>query len=1377
MAHNGSLFVVVSAKVLLQLLKTILTIVSPVFVRCLVACVSILLVSSNVYSQSLPDLRDRTSETLVGLANDSSDKTLEIGDFNGDGLEDMVIARADTSPVLLVNISGVLTNESDRYLPRNTSLDNAVYIEAFDANDDGQTDLAIALLNQAPRLLFNLGVDANGDWLGFDGGRDLPVATNSLVVESGDVDGDGFSDLFIIQVELATNILLINNGDGGFTDQSSRLGELADLQRGHSALLADVESDGDIDIVYIESDLFLHIYHNDGSGNYIDDNRLTFQNSDNFAYIFGAADFNGDGIFDYRQYSNTAPMAQMSAGFIDGSGLPVYLSRQDAPMQRGNRKHGTVHMRDIDGDGDTDYVLSSMLRNFGGLSNTFEGMRTEIVLNTGVNSGEFITFTGDDWGRQESMDMKILDVNGDGNMDLFVAHPDRYGVYLNGAPSKLVELQSVSAEPAQAGLAASFTASILTASNVQYSWDFGDGNTLETDSATVTHVFDTPGRYLVTLTATGALGSDQITVMHRVHEPLLSAKPESSSSIITFRAEGETESLWVVNPDNDTVTVLDAVSGAGLAEIPVAAEPRSIASVGGRYVLVASKHAAQLTLISATDLSIISTLRLKNGSMPHGLVIDAGSQYAYVVLEASGELAKIQLPDTNAVPMQVVDTINIGHYPRHLAIVAGTLYLSRFITPPVAGESTSAVATSGGAEIMKVDADTFQQLGIATLGYNNVEDSDNQSRGVPNYLTAPAIAPHGRTAVVGAKLDNIYRGTLRDGNAREHNVLVRGVTATLDLLAFTEERENRIDFDNNSPPSAVAFGPTGNLLFVVHEASRLIEVVDVYRGDIVFSTDVGFAPQGLALSEDGRRLFVHNYLSRDVSFFDLSELIDGVSDNAVLVRQVSIVGNEKLDPQILLGKRLFHDAGDARLSAQKYISCAVCHSEMGHDGRTWDFADVGEGLRNTIDLRGRGGLNHGNIHWTANFDEIHDFENDIREVFKGAGLMSDSDYNRTSGILDEENPKAALSADLDALAAFVDTLSEFPPSPYRMEDGALTESAIRGKKIFREANCAACHLGDEYTDSPLGRFHDIGTVNRNTGNRLGQPLPGNGLDTPTLRGLWLTAPYLHNGSADTLAAAVRAHTLMPGSMYVSGINAAQMDDLVAYLMQIDERETTATSSLDNDGDLIPDSLDPDDDNDNVPDTLDDFPLDAAESSDKDGDLIGDNRDPDDDNDGLSDVIEGDQTDTDSDAVPDRFDLDSDNDTILDVTEAGGADVDRNGQIDVPGQLIDSPADSDADGLYNHVDLQSTTVVNDGVGDFDISTGVYADLDINNDGVLDSIDGFVDTNADGVDDRVINGPVLSVAGGCQLLGAKAPFDPWSVILLLFCFAGRSRLFVR
>lgn len=33
-------------------------------------------------------------------------------------------------------------------------------------------------------------------------------------------------------------------------------------------------------------------------------------------------------------------------------------------------------------------------------------------------------------------------------------------------------------------------------------------------------------------------------------------------------------------------------------------------------------------------------------------------------------------------------------------------------------------------------------------------------------------------------------------------------------------------------------------------------------------------------------------------------------------------------------------------------------------------------------------MGHGNVHWSANFDEIHDFENDICEHFGGSGLMN-----------------------------------------------------------------------------------------------------------------------------------------------------------------------------------------------------------------------------------------------------------------------------------------------------------------------------------------------------------------------------------------------------
>jgi len=1363
-----------------------------------VLCIAIVFLFSTatLQAQSFPDLQERTAESLSGLANDETDKSVELADFNGDGLEDLLVARRGLPAILLINESGVLTNRTDRWLA-DTEHSNSNYAEAFDADGDGNTDMVFARLGpRAPRLYRNLGFDINGDWQGFDGGIDLgsaigPAITNSLLIESGDVNGDGADDLFIIQVELASNRLLLNDGFGTFIDATDRLGELGQLQRGHAALLADVDSDTDIDIVYIESDLFLHVYYNDGTGQYSNSLRQTFQNADDFAYIFGAADFNGDGYFDYRQYSNTAPLAQISSGLTNSAGLPVFLVRQDPPMQSGNRKHGLVHMRDIDSDGDIDYVLSSMVRNFGGLDNTYEGMRTEVVLNAGNNSGVFVTFTGDDWGRDESMDMKIIDVNDDGKMDLFIAHQNRYAVYLNDSTPKQVEIQSIQAEPQVAGLLSRFSASlassttiadgVATDGDIVYEWDFGDGTVVRTTSPEVAYVYNSPGRFLVTLTVRSDSGSDSISYRHRIHAPLVDGSAASSSSIAVEHRSVGGNRVWVVNPDNGSVTVLDADSGARLSEIPIGGNPRALVVAGDR-VLISGKIDSTITAISTQTLSIVDRLRLPAGSSPHGIV-HFGS-VAYVVLEDTGEVLSISIPD-----LAIQERVTVGAHPRHIAIDASgrQLLVPRFITPPIEGESTRSVSTDGGAEVVLLTTQPLQSQRTVVLPYNDVDDTDVSARGVLNYLIAPAISPGGDNVLIGAKLDNIYRGSMRDGNAREHNVLVRGMMAAIDLESSPDVRpvfdraaentEARFDFDNNSPPSAILFGPTGNLLFVVHEASRQLEVIDVNRMEIIYSTEVGFAPQGLALSVTDNKLYVDNYLSRQVAVFDVFDLLQGRSDNLSLITATETVDNEALSAQVLEGKRLFYDSANPALSAQKYISCATCHSEMGHDGRVWDFSDAGEGLRNTIDLRGRAGTSHGNVHWTANFDEIHDFENDIREIFDGAGLMSNADYQRTLGTLDSNNPKAGLSQALDALASFTETLTSFSISPHRTSTGELTASAINGRAVFKRLNCGVCHSGEQFTDSPRARFPNIGTVDNDPGNRLGQPLPAGGLDTPTLRGLWHGAPYLHDGSAATLREAVLSHDALTGDVAINeavNITSTELDNLQSYLLQIDDLEPRATSSLDNDGDLLINPLDDDDDNDGVVDSVDRFPLDATETEDNDADGIGNNADQDDDNDGISDDDENagnESNDSDGDGILNRYDLDSDNDGLTDVFEATGADAGLKGLQDTSGLV--TVADRDGDGLTDEKDIASTNAANNGSGPFDIDQSQFAHFDTNRDGRIDELDsGYADLDNDGVDDRLLGQDRIEVAGGCALAGRGSSFDPLLLLLLVISVFSRS-----
>ena len=76
----------------------------------------------------------------------------------------------------------------------------------------------------------------------------------------------------------------------------------------------------------------------------------------------------------------------------------------------------------------------------------------------------------------------------------------------------------------------------------------------------------------------------------------------------------------------------------------------------------------------------------------------------------------------------------------------------------------------------------------------------------------------------------------------------------------------------------------------------------------------------------------------------------------------------------------------------RYISCASCHNDGGHDGRVWDLTGFGEGLRNTISLRGRAGTATGFLHWSNNFDEVQDFEGQIRNLAGGTGLMTDAQF-------------------------------------------------------------------------------------------------------------------------------------------------------------------------------------------------------------------------------------------------------------------------------------------------------------------------------------------------------------------------------------------------
>ncbi|RCS59380.1 lectin-like domain-containing protein [Parvibium lacunae] len=687
-----------------------------------------------------------------------------------------------------------------------------------------------------------------------------------------------------------------------------------------------------------------------------------------------------------------------------------------------------------------------------------------------------------------------------------------------------------------------FTANAI-GSNVRYQWNFGDGSPVSawSTSRTIRYRYSAPGVYAVTVTAIDDQGRPQTqTFLQTVALTATPTRPARSSALLFEQPSTGNARLWVANPDANTVSVFDAVTQNKLAEIVVGQQPVTLTRDATGQIWVANRQSDSLSIINPTSLTVSQTMNLASGSGPYGILATPNNpNLIHVVLEGRGQLLRI-----DAAKRLVGQTVNLGSQPRHLAIThnGSKLYVSRFITPPLPGEATATVQPNAGGvarggEVVVLNAN-LAITKTMILRHSDKVDSENQGRGIPNYLGAMAISPDGSQAFVPSKQDNILRGTLRDGSNLNFQSTVRAISSRILLASEAEDLAGRIDHDNASLASAAAFDPRGVWLFVALETSREIAILNAHNRTQLLRIETDFAPQALEVSPDGKRLYVSNFMARNVGVYDLVPLLEQGRLVAPLLQTLPTVGNELLPPQVLRGKQLFYDARDPRLARDRYMSCATCHNDGGHDGRTWDLTGMGEGLRNTISLRGRAGMTHGRLHWTGNFDEVQDFEGQIRGLAGGTGLMPDAAFNTGTRSQPLGDKKAGLSSDLDALAAYLGSLTQFGSSPLRAANGQLSSDALIGRNLFN-AQCIQCHSGSIATDSPSGKLHKLATIKASSGKRLGSTLTG--LDTPTLRDVWATAPYLHDGSAATLEAAIQAHQ--------TGLDATKLRQLASYLRE------------------------------------------------------------------------------------------------------------------------------------------------------------------------------------------------------------------------------------
>jgi cytochrome c peroxidase len=331
-----------------------------------------------------------------------------------------------------------------------------------------------------------------------------------------------------------------------------------------------------------------------------------------------------------------------------------------------------------------------------------------------------------------------------------------------------------------------------------------------------------------------------------------------------------------------------------------------------------------------------------------------------------------------------------------------------------------------------------------------------------------------------------------------------------------------------SGPHAMTFSSDGSLAFVVDSDSEDVLVVDATRR---IETQLvrplpGRLPEGIVWA--GGELYVQERNSEDIAAFQVTSGDAGlavVADGAPF----ATVTVDPMPANLRLGQELFSSANSDRypLTQNHWVACASCHLEGRSDAVTWLFA---QGPRDTPTNAG-GMLDTGFLFRTADRSQVQDYWHTI-DIEQGGHFDSDQPSQQPL---------------LDALAAYVNEAIPIPIAPstdaaHTIEGQTLTTLRAQGEAVFNRVGCAGCHGGPAKTDSGDGNpeldltgpvvsstttggvlLHDVGTCVTDGpwpdvahDDVDGDARGACAFDTPALRGLADSAPYLHDGSAATL---------------------------------------------------------------------------------------------------------------------------------------------------------------------------------------------------------------------------------------------------------------------
>jgi len=566
--------------------------------------------------------------------------------------------------------------------------------------------------------------------------------------------------------------------------------------------------------------------------------------------------------------------------------------------------------------------------------------------------------------------------------------------------------------------------------------------------------------------------------------------------------------LYVLCEGTGDVRVLDTTTGRTLRTLPVGHDPRGFSfSPDGRRLYVTNSWDDTVTLIDTNSGQTIATW--KAGWEPSSVAEDPAGKTLFVADRIGNNVTVL-----DAATGAIEDTLEAGRGASYMAMTGRRLYVTHVYPNP------GPYRTPPQSEITVIDPVTARVTGRIPLhsiaGAFHIAISRDGRLGVVAELHPKNLVP----------LAHVEHGWV--------------FSDTLTIFGAGMGRPVEIPLDEidryYAMPFGVAIAPDKSRIYVTNAGSDCVTVIDTQRllayirvhrrpfaedlsasaHYVIARIPVGKNPRGLVLSPDGARLYIANRLDDTISVISTRTL--------AVARAFHLAGPTHVTA-LRRGEQTFYSA---QYSFQGQFGCSNCHIDSTFDGLQWNLEPSGFG-RNIVDNR-------------------------LIESLRGTEPFKWNGMNPSISV--ECGPRTEMffwrsqNYDERTLSDLVLYIRSLPERPVRWlaADGGLTPPQQRGLTIFNRAvdhlgqpipqqnRCSYCHSGPKGTNQ---KSFDVGTKG---------PTDASGLfDTPQLTSIALTAPYLHDGRAQTLEEIWTLYNPHDQHGRTSDLTKDELNDLIEYL--------------------------------------------------------------------------------------------------------------------------------------------------------------------------------------------------------------------------------------